>query len=69
MTKGLERAQPDFSRPFILSTDASDYAIGAILYRVVDSGNEGMISAFSKNLDKAQLNYSVTDKELVGLVQ
>ncbi|KAF9762442.1 Transposon Tf2-11 polyprotein [Nosema granulosis] len=28
-----------------------------------------MISAFSKNLDKAQLNYSVTDKELLAVVK
>lgn len=69
MTKGLERAQPDFNKPFILTTDASDYAIGAILSQLDDSGNERMISAFSRNLDKAQLNYSVTDKELVGLVK
>ncbi|KAF9761336.1 Retrovirus-related Pol polyprotein from transposon 17.6 [Nosema granulosis] len=28
-----------------------------------------MISAFSKRLDKCQRNYSVTDKELLGLVK
>ncbi|KAF9744817.1 Retrovirus-related Pol polyprotein from transposon 17.6, partial [Nosema granulosis] len=32
-------------------------------------GNERMISAFSKKLDKCQRNYSVTDKELLALVK
>ncbi|KAF9760555.1 Transposon Tf2-6 polyprotein, partial [Nosema granulosis] len=66
---GLERAQPDFTKPFILTTDASDYGIGAILSQVREDGREKMISAFSKNLDKAQLNYSVTDKELLAVVK
>ncbi|KAF9760902.1 Retrovirus-related Pol polyprotein from transposon [Nosema granulosis] len=69
ITRGLERAQPDISKPFILTTDASDYGIGAILSQVKEDGQEKMISAFSKNLDKAQLNYSVTDKELLAVVK
>ncbi|KAF9762429.1 Retrovirus-related Pol polyprotein from transposon [Nosema granulosis] len=69
IAKGLERNQPDFTKPFILTTDASDYGIGAILSQIKEDGRERMISAFSKNLDKAQLNYSVTDKELLAVVK
>jgi len=64
-----ERAQPDFSKPFILTTDASEHAIGGLLSQVQDGGKEKIIQAFSKKLDGAQLNYSVTDKELLAAVK
>ena len=63
------RAQPDFSKPFTLTTDASEYAIGGILSQTLENGDEKMIYAYSKKLDKAQINYSVTDKELLAVVK
>ncbi|KAF9760667.1 Retrovirus-related Pol polyprotein from transposon [Nosema granulosis] len=54
---------------FILPTDASDAGIGAILSQKDDQGNDRMIAAFSKNFDKHQVNYSVTDKELLAVVK
>lgn len=65
----LQRTAPDFDKEFILITDASDIGIGAILLQKDQNGKECMIAAFSKNLDKAQKNYSVTDKELLGIVK
>lgn len=59
--------QPDFSRKFILTTDASDTAIGAIISQTQENGHEMMIAAFSKKLDSTQINYSVTDKELLAV--
>lgn len=50
-------------------TDASDIGMGAILAQQDKNGNERMISAFSKNFDKHQFNYSVTDKELLSVVK
>ncbi|KAF9752811.1 Transposon Ty3-G Gag-Pol polyprotein, partial [Nosema granulosis] len=67
--KSAIRAQPCFDREFILTTDASDTGIGAVLSQKDENGKERMISAFSKRLDKCQKNYSVTDKELLGLVK
>ena len=69
MSKSLERAQPDFKKSFILTTDASDKAIGGILSQMSSDGKELMIRAYSKTLDKAQTNYSVTDKELLAVVK
>ena len=63
------RAQPDFRKDFVITTDASNEAIGAILAQVNHRGKEEMISAFSKKLDAAQKNYSTTDKELLAVVK
>ena len=69
MSGCLERAQPDFEKQFILTTDASDKAIGGILSQRDKNGKEQMVHTFSKTLDKAQTNYSVTDKELLAVVK
>ena len=61
-------ALPDFSKPFELTTyevitDASDYAIGAIL---VQDGRP--IAYESKKLTDSQKNYHTTDRELLAVV-
>lgn len=63
------RFLPDINKPFILITDASNIAYGAVLVQVDNEGKERMVSCFSKKFDKAQCNYSVTDKELLGVVK
>ncbi|MBW0483618.1 hypothetical protein O181_023333 [Austropuccinia psidii MF-1] len=51
----------------IVDTDASDYALGALLSQVNDSGKHP--SAFdSRKLLPAELNYEIHDKELLGIV-
>lgn len=61
------RAQPDKDKDFILTTDASDKAMGAVLSQIDDEGNERMIACFSKKFVKAQLHYSTTDKEALAV--
>lgn len=63
------RAQPNLEKDFIVITDASNEAIGAILAQKDETGKEKMIYAFSKKLDKSQKNYSTTDKELLAVVK
>ncbi|MGL4850996.1 MAG: reverse transcriptase domain-containing protein [Clostridium sp.] len=69
MGEHTERAQPDRKGRFILTTDASEKGIGAILAQKDQKGRERMIAAFSRTLSTCQLNYSVTDKELLGVVK
>ena len=51
---------------YILDTDASDIAIGAVLSQIQD-GREKVISYGSRALNKAEKNYCITDKELLAL--
>ena len=53
---------------FILDTNASNYATGAVLSQVQD-GQERVISYFSQSLSKAERQYCVTQKELVAIVK
>ncbi|KAF9760593.1 Retrovirus-related Pol polyprotein from transposon [Nosema granulosis] len=69
LSEEIKRKQPDFSKEFILTTDASNYGIGAVLAQKGDQNQEEVISLFSKSFDKCQMNYSVTDKELLGVIK
>ena len=57
-------AHPDFSKPFVIYTDASDYQLGSVITQ------EGKPLAFyNRKLNKAQKNYTVTEKELLSIVE
>ena len=58
---------PDFGRPFVLTTDASDYALGAVLSQG-PVGRDLPIAYASRTLNGAELNYPVIEKELVAIV-
>ena len=57
----------DWSLPFELMCDASDYAVGAVLGQRVDKLPH-VIYYTSCTLNDAQLNYSTTEKELLAVV-
>ncbi|XP_057500991.1 uncharacterized protein LOC130785012 [Actinidia eriantha] len=58
---------PDWSSPFEIMCDASDYAIGAVLGQRVNKVPHAIYYA-SKTLHDAQLNYTTTEKELLAVV-
>ncbi|XP_061724302.1 uncharacterized protein LOC133530409 [Cydia pomonella] len=59
--------QADFSRPFILRTDSSNYALGAVLLQG-DGNEERPIEYASRLLNAAERNYSTTEREALAVV-
>ncbi|XP_075095067.1 uncharacterized protein LOC142173385 [Nicotiana tabacum] len=57
---------PDWEQPFELMCDASDYAVGAVLGKRKDKVMYPIYYA-SRTLSGAQLNYTVTEKEMLAV--
>ncbi|KAF9758242.1 Transposon Tf2-6 polyprotein, partial [Nosema granulosis] len=55
---------PDISKPFTLKTDASDEGLGATLYQ-----DGKLIGVYSNKLQKSELNYTTTEKELLAIIK
>lgn len=58
---------PDWTKPFTLQTDSSDYGIGAVLCQHID-GEERVIAYASKSLSKSQKKYMTSDKECYAII-
>ncbi|XP_042449055.1 uncharacterized protein LOC122033980 [Zingiber officinale] len=58
---------PDWTLPFEIMCDASDYAVGAVLGQRRDRKVHAIYYA-SRTLDDAQMNYATTEKELLAIV-
>lgn len=58
----------DDSRPFFVHTDASDYAVGAVLSQLDSQGELRPVGFVSEKLTDVQYRWSVYDKELYSVV-
>ena len=58
---------PDFNRPFLVATDASNVGIGSVLAQV-HNGQEFPVSYNSRQLSSAEQNYSAIERELLAVV-
>lgn len=56
-------AYPDFSKEFKLTTDASNFAIGAVLEQ-----ESRPITFISRTLSKTEENYAANEKEMLAIV-
>ena len=67
LTTELLLQYPDFTKPFILTTDASNKALGAILSQG-PIGQDLPVAYASRTLNNVERNYSTTEKELLAIV-
>ena len=55
-------------RPIIIETDASDYALAAILSIQLENGEIHPVAFHSRSFNSTELNYDVHNKELYGAI-
>ena len=59
---------PDNSKPYVLHTDASGFAVGATLSQETEHGLQP-VAFMSKKMSRAQLNYPVHEWELLAVME
>src|SRR5277367_4541788 len=59
----------DPSKPLIPETDASDFAMGAVISQRGDDGKLYPIMFMSRKFIDAELNYEIYDKEMLAIVE
>lgn len=67
LTSAPVLANPDYTRPFIIETDASQLAVGAALLQEFDDGKR-IIGYYSKKLSSTQRKYAATEKECLAVL-
>jgi hypothetical protein len=60
--------QPDERLPYIIHTDASSKAIGAILMQKDSEGNVNIVSTASRVMNPAEKRYTTCEQELLAVV-
>jgi len=58
----------DDTRPTKLETDASDFALGAVLSQLCENSKWHPVAFHSRKFSPAQINYDVHDKEMAAIV-
>jgi RNase H-like domain found in reverse transcriptase len=69
VTSDLVLHQPNHTKPFELKVDASQYAIGAILYQRDDHGHQCPVAYHSETLNDAEQGYNIHNRELLTIIR
>jgi len=65
----LPNPDPNRTLPIIIETDASDYALVAILSIELESGEIHLVAFHSRSFNSTELNYDIHDKELFAIYE
>ena len=68
LTQAPILAYPDWTKEFIVETDWSSVAIGAILSQVDDQGRMRAVSFISQRLSESESHYHSTEGEAMAIV-
>ena len=68
LARDVVLAYPDYSKEFIIYTDASNKQLGAVITQEHD-GVGRPLAFFSRKLSDAQTRYSVTEQELLAIIE
>ena len=60
---------PDSAKPFVLETDASAFASGAVLRQQDSNGNWHPCGYLSKSFNNTERNYDIWDRELLAVIR
>ena len=55
-------------RPTVIETDASDYALGAVMSQECEDGCLHLVAFYSRRFQPAEINYDIHDKEILSIV-
>ena len=61
-------ALPDPLKPFIVKTNASNFAVGAILLQVGDDNLKHPVAFFSRKMLPTETNYPIYNKEMLAII-
>ncbi len=68
LTEDLLLKYPDFNKTFFYNSDASNFAFGAVLTQKDELSETLLPIAYaSRTLNKAEINYSTIEKELLAI--
>jgi hypothetical protein len=62
-------SHPSQEQPFLLETDASKYAWGAVLSQLQEDGKWRPVSCLSKGFTEVEKRYDVHDRELLAIIR
>lgn len=68
LTEAEVLAHPNPSKQYILNTDASGFAIAAVLSQEQEDGRTRPVAYYSRKMGTAEANYCIHDKELLAVV-